>query len=411
MPHSTIDRPSSPPALPIELWMHILGSVSDTESLPRLWFAARGTSRLLRAAAEAAFPAAHLRRWLHVCSFKIPRAALAFHRLAGGDRERAVLRAQPWRGFEDRPAGSPAAFGEGKGFDEGVGREWVGLLGEGEQRGVGDYMLCLRGVVQDTAVAGWKVVSEGADGVFEVEVEWKKMLDRLFGEELRARRRGEVLVSFSFVQFWYLRSVLTSIQAKRFKRDREDKWAVYGPEVINDQLHFRTFEAVLLGNENHRAYQNGYRDARRLRIERWIEKIEKDPKRAYTLRKKEIDAEWVPNFRMNAVRERLEKKMVEWGEEQYPQPSVIRKRLLESDVPMKRELCTLDNELAEDEGEWSHDDHFDSERYAELGLLWKGRTSEEVERIMQIRAYEAELDSLPPIKRRAYQNISQAVRI
>ncbi|KKY22731.1 hypothetical protein UCDDS831_g03446 [Diplodia seriata] len=268
--------------------MHILGSVSDTESLPRLWFAARGTSRLLRAAAEAAFPAAHLRRWLHVCSFKIPRAALAFHRLAEGDRERA---------------------------------------------------------------------------------------------------------------------------AKRFKRDREDKWAVYGPEVINDQLHFRTFEAVLLGNENHRAYQNGYRDARRLRIERWIEKIEKDPKRAYTLRKKEIDAEWVPNFRMNAVRERLEKKMVEWGEEQYPQPSVIRKRLLESDVPMKRELCTLDNELAEDEGEWSHDDHFDSERYAELGLLWKGRTSEEVERIMQIRAYEAELDSLPPIKRRAYQNISQAVRI
>ncbi|OJD32973.1 uncharacterized protein BKCO1_3400039 [Diplodia corticola] len=406
MPHSTAPPPPptspsndsspKPPRLPIELWMHILSSVSDTESLPGLWFAARATSRLLRAAAEAAFPAAHLRRWLHVCSFRIPRATLAFHRLRvadDGDKSRravAVLRAQPWRGFEDKPPASPAAFGGAGGEGAGVGSEWAEVLREGAERGFGDYMICLRGVVQDTEVLGWRVVSGEGDGVFEVEVEWKGMLDRLFGEELRARRRGEVL-------------------AKRFKKDREDKWAVYGPEVINDQLHFRTFEAVLLGNENHRAYQNGYRDARRQRIERWIRRVESDPERAYALRKKEIDVEWVPNFRMNAVRERLERKMVEWGEEQYPQPQVIRKRLLESDVPMKRELCTLDVELATEEDGWAHGDEVEPESYAEVGLLWKGRTPEEVEKLMRIRAYAAELNPLPPSKRRACQNGSGAL--
>ncbi|KAK0663227.1 hypothetical protein DIS24_g1362 [Lasiodiplodia hormozganensis] len=384
MPHST--KPSRPntPALPIELWMHILSFVSDTEDLPQVWFAARASCRLLRIATEAAFPATHLRRWLHVCSFRIPRAALAFNRIVDGNKGRAVLRAEPWKGFEDKPgsraAGQSIARGEAK-LDESVARDWTNVLEESSAKRFGDHMVCLRGVVQDTEVAGWSIVS-GEDDVFEVEVDWKEMLNRLFGEELKARRRGEVL-------------------AQRFKRDREDKWALYGPEVINDQLNFRTFEAVLLGNENHRAYQNGYRDARRLRIEQWIERAEKSPEGAYALRKKEIDSEWVPNFRMNAVRERLEKKMVEWGEERYPQPSVIRKRLLESDVPMKRELCTLDDELAAEDEDWFYDDEVDSERYTELGLLWKGRTSEEVERIMRISEFAVKLDSLPPNKRRA----------
>lgn len=203
MPHST--KPSRPntPALPIELWMHILSFVSDTEDLPQVWFAARASCRLLRIATEAAFPAAHLRRWLHVCSFRIPRAALAFNRIADGNKGRAVLRAEPWKGFEDKPgrrtAGQSVARGEAM-LDESVARDWMNVLQESSAKRFGDHMVCLRGVVQDTEVAGWSVVS-GEDGVFEVEVDWKEMLNRLFGEELRARRRGEVLVSFSSPYF------------------------------------------------------------------------------------------------------------------------------------------------------------------------------------------------------------------
>ncbi|KAH7042710.1 hypothetical protein B0J12DRAFT_207612 [Macrophomina phaseolina] len=106
---STTTTPSPPspapkcPALPLELWMHILSLVRSTEDLPHLWFAARATSRALRAAAERVFPTTHLRDWLHVCTFHIPRSRLAFERLNPADGAKAVLRARPWRGFEESP--------------------------------------------------------------------------------------------------------------------------------------------------------------------------------------------------------------------------------------------------------------------------------------------------------------------
>lgn len=183
--------------------------------------------------------------------------------------------------------------------------------------------------------------------------------------------------------------LLMLFQAKRFKKDRDAKWAYFGPEVLSGKLDFKTFEAVLLGNENHRAYQNGYRDARRLRVEKWIKSIESDPQRARVLRKKEIDAEWVPNFRMNAVRERMEKKMVEWGEETKPMPSYIRRRLLESDIPMNRELGTMNKELKKVEDHHDDEDEVEAPGWTEVGLLWKGKSVEEVEHIMKMpRAWE-----------------------
>ncbi|KAK7720747.1 hypothetical protein SLS57_005285 [Botryosphaeria dothidea] len=366
-PHAPSPK-SNCPDLPIELWMHILASITTTEDLPHLWFAARATSRTLRAAMERVVPTAHLRDWLHVCTFRVPRSRLAFERLSPTDRNKAVLRARPWRGFEESPVdvrrrGSVLALA-----DDGAEAWGEYLRGRGE-RGFGDHMVCLRGVVQDTEVCGWEVVREG-EGVFEVEVEWRGLVDGVFGEELRARRRGEAL-------------------AKRFKKDRDAKWAYFGPEVLSGKLDFKTFEAVLLGNENHRAYQNGYRDARRLRVEKWIKSIESDPQRARVLRKKEIDAEWVPNFRMNAVRERMEKKMVEWGEETKPMPSYIRRRLLESDIPMNRELGTMNKELKKVEDHYDDEDEVEAPGWTEVGLLWKGKSVEEVEHIMKMpRAWE-----------------------
>lgn len=183
-------------------------------------------------------------------------------------------------------------------------------------------------------------------------------------------------------------------QARRFKRDRDAKWAYFGPSVLSGQLDFRTFEAILLGNENHRAYQNGYRDARRLRVERWLSSLEKDPKSVSALRKKHIDAEWVPNFRMNAVREKLESRMVESGEEKGPLPSALRRRALESDVPMKRELGELDEELLqileEDEAEHIADEDVEEEspRWMEVGLLWKGKSPEEVAKLVKVSGRE-----------------------
>ncbi|KAL1635864.1 hypothetical protein SLS56_001559 [Neofusicoccum ribis] len=364
--------PSPAAALPLELWMQILAQASaDGESLPRLWFAARATSRQLRAAAEAMVPAAHLRGWLHVATFKIPWSRLAFDRLAAADKSRAVLRAEPWRGFEDSRQGGAAVERRGS---VATTEAWRGFLGDVGAKGFGDHMVCLRSVVQDVEVVGWEVVGWG-EGGFEVEVDWKGLLDRLFGEELVARRRGEVL-------------------ARRFKRDRDAKWAHFGPSVLSGQLDFRTFEAILLGNENHRAYQNGYRDARRLRVERWLSSLEKDPKSLSALRKKHIDAEWVPNFRMNAVREKLESRMVESGEEKGPLPSALRRRALESDVPMKRELGELDEELLqileEDEAEHAADEDVEEEspRWMEVGLLWKGKSPEEVAKLVKLSGRE-----------------------
>jgi hypothetical protein len=52
-----------PPPLPLELWIEILGYLTDKEHLPTSWQSCRRVSHLLKAAAEKAYLYACIRKW------------------------------------------------------------------------------------------------------------------------------------------------------------------------------------------------------------------------------------------------------------------------------------------------------------------------------------------------------------
>ncbi|KAF7518919.1 hypothetical protein G7054_g13281 [Neopestalotiopsis clavispora] len=52
-----------PPPLPLELWIEILGYLTDKEHLPTSWQSCRRVSRLLKAAAEKAYLYVCIRKW------------------------------------------------------------------------------------------------------------------------------------------------------------------------------------------------------------------------------------------------------------------------------------------------------------------------------------------------------------
>ena len=187
----------SPPSLPLELWVQIIGSITDSRYLPRVWLNFRRVSRTFKEATEMAFISTHLRHAelsFRECQASVhdlqanlvyPHVILRFDRLARDDRGRAVFtRRQPAESLKQvRVVG---AGPDDNLFDLSI-RRWRASLEPYATAAASPekpyarppHALSVRRIVNDTALPGLEVDFEK----HEVSVQWAPMLSLLFGEE------------------------------------------------------------------------------------------------------------------------------------------------------------------------------------------------------------------------------------
>lgn len=174
------------PALPFELWVHILGSVTDSCYLPRIWLHCRRVSHAFRAATEMAFADVYLPQ-MKVCVELSRLLELSFDGLSG-DRTRARFRHRPGAADgEARPLRIPVELQ--RRLDEEPVRLWtreqeryLKSLDDGTPTLL--YTTWLMGLVEDAAFPDLEVdFSER-----RLSFTWRPMLSMMFGE-IEHRRR------------------------------------------------------------------------------------------------------------------------------------------------------------------------------------------------------------------------------
>jgi hypothetical protein len=166
-------------ALPLELWVLGLGSVTDACYLPRLWLNCRRVSRAFRAATEMAFADIYLPQ-MKVCVELAHLLELTFDGLSH-DGARACFRHQPAADDGVRPLRIPAELQ--RRLDQELVRLW--------KREHDMYLRYLEECAPSLLYTTW-LMSLVEDPVFpDLEIDfserrlsfvWKSMLSTMFGE-------------------------------------------------------------------------------------------------------------------------------------------------------------------------------------------------------------------------------------
>ena len=235
---------SSLPELPLELWAQIIGSITDSRYLPRVWLNFRQVSRFFKDATEMAFVGKHLRHAdlvfresrsdvhdLHA-NLVYPKVVFRFDRLAQDDRGRAVfVRRQPAESLREVRVASDYGPDDNL-FDLSI-RRWRNALepyATAQQSGCTPkayarppHVLSVRRVVNDTALPGLHVDYER----HEVSVQWAQMLSLLFGEEEYVKWAKKVDFQHSTVRESRQRMMDMVVSGEMDYEDYEDIWWDY----------------------------------------------------------------------------------------------------------------------------------------------------------------------------------------
>ncbi|KAK7752191.1 hypothetical protein SLS62_005935 [Diatrype stigma] len=208
------------PELPVELWAHIIGFITDSRYLPRTWLHFRHVSRAFKFATEMAFVGKHLPHADLVfkeppssgggggsvqdinANLIVPKVVFKFDHLADGGSRAVFTRRHPVEALREvRIAGCTTTTttttntsgdtqinnSDNNLFDLSI-RRWREALepyATAQQSATGKeyvrppHALSVRRVANDTALPGLEVDYEK----HEISVLWRPMLSLLFGEE------------------------------------------------------------------------------------------------------------------------------------------------------------------------------------------------------------------------------------
>lgn len=192
------------PELPVELWAHIVGFITDSRYLPRTWLHFRRVSRAFKYATEMAFVGKHLPHadlvfkehqagGVHDADANLifPKVVFKFDRLADGGSRAVFARKHPVEALREVRISSCTEDGSNYSdsrnlFDLSI-RRWRESMepyvssqsAKSREYVRPPHALAIRRVVNDTALPGLEVDYEK----HEISVLWGPMLSLLFGEE------------------------------------------------------------------------------------------------------------------------------------------------------------------------------------------------------------------------------------
>ncbi|CRK11188.1 hypothetical protein BN1708_010064, partial [Verticillium longisporum] len=237
----TATRARSLPYLPPEIWMHIIGCITDSRYIPRVWLNLRLVSRFFQLLTERVFANCHLRRSrLEFLAFdpvtdehRQPRDlnfALDFDRLSD-DGLRAVYTDKAMAGQHgtSRLIASDATV-----HDECV-KQWrekvtAYLAPPPTNRyDVAPHILVLRRIANDTELPNLRVDYDR----FEASFDWRPALSKLFGEEEYRKWAGKQHPD----REW--RDIIKSVDSGRMSRialSRAVMYRLHDPKKVDSKV-------------------------------------------------------------------------------------------------------------------------------------------------------------------------------